>query len=371
MKKAVLFILLLCLSLQRELSTAKAETLRGPVIVTQLGGNAVSGGTLTFEDIGTGRVWQYQTDAFLYARNVWLPDGCKVLLYDKNHIFSLSINGFETEDFPPNTVPLWSADGQSIVFAAREGDSIRLYKTNAHWQATEIIATLSKNDWMNDFYWLSDNQFFYSLSGGRKFTWDRTTNSISRFGEHQHKLPDYGNFYITAIAPNQEIAATYADLNEYRSEGNTFVNDLTASDLATLEAQKPTMSGFDLFSLNTGTTRHIDVQGQFLLSLTWAPASNRLAMVTDYNGTDFAIYAYDLDTGVLHRIADASIYRAAILAVPAWSHDGEWLAFRSPSGVFVQQLSDGKRIQLDERMDGDATRYYWSPVMDYSKSQCS
>lgn len=225
---------------------------------------------------------------------------------------------------------------------------------------------------MNDFYWLSDNQLFYSLSGGRKFVWDRTTSKISRFGEHQHNLPDYGDFYITAVAPDQEMAATHADLNEYRSEGNPFVNDLTSSDLATLEAQKPTMTGFDLLDLNTGTVRHIDVQGQFLLSLAWAPASNRLAIVTDYKGTDFAVYVYDLDTGALHRIADAAVYRAAILTIPTWSHDSEWLAFRSPQGIFIQRLSDGERIQLDERMDGDATRYryYWSPVMDYSKSQC-
>jgi hypothetical protein len=146
MKKALLFMLLLCLSLTREPVAAEAETLHGPLIVTQLGGDADSGGTLIFEDMGTGRVWQYHTSAFLYRRNVWLPDGCKVLLSDKNHVFSLSINDFKTEDFPPNTFPLWSADGQSIVFAAPEGDSIRLYKTDAHWQAPEVITTISKND---------------------------------------------------------------------------------------------------------------------------------------------------------------------------------------------------------------------------------
>jgi Tol biopolymer transport system component len=159
----------------------------------------------------------------------------------------------------------------------------------------------------------------------------------------------------------------FYSMESYRMASDTRVVELTAADIAEIETQRPAITGFDLYWLD-GTSRHVEVNGQFVRSVVWSPTSRKIAVMTDWEGEDYGVYVYDIAADDLQRVADTYHDLWYHVYYPSWSPDEEWLAVRGPDRYFIQRLSDGSRIRLDERLTG--IRLYWSPVMEYSESQC-
>lgn len=352
--------------------------LEGPILASQ----SPLGEQITFQDLGTDRVWGLETPVRVYRLNSWTPDGCKVQLVKASSTGYqyplMSITDLSMQELPPIGYPaLWSLDGQSLLLVDyhSETDSTDVYFADQYGRNPQLVHSF--DSWIGRVQWLSDDELLY-LKGGPDggyegwFVWNITTGRIRPFYLEDEKMLEEispRDFYNTdSISPDYNRRAGFYEMAIYRGALDTRINELTEAEVAQIKTLKPQVPGFDIFSLKESARRHIDVNGQFIQSLIWSPSGTKIAVTTDWEGSDFGIYVYDIEQDTLQRVADAQGAIAG-LYTPSWSPDEEWLAFTTPEGYFIQRLSDGKRVQLDERLNGYTL--YWSPVMDYSKSECN
>jgi hypothetical protein len=241
-----------------------------------------------------------------------------------------------------------------------------VYGADARGQNPKLLG--STNGWIYYPQWLSNEELLYLKDGNDWFVWNITTTEVHPFYAEGEKIPSEvanRNFYNTTnISPDHTMQAGYFDLPSWRAA----FNDTTEDVMNQLETEEPQIPGFDIYFLKKGTSRHVDVAGQFVQTLVWSPSNKRIAITTDYDGDDYSIFVYDTDQDVLQRVADAYADQLFGTYYPSWSPDENWLAFYTPTGYAIQNLSDGKRISLDRRMNGN--QLIWSPVMHYNKSQC-
>jgi hypothetical protein len=138
-------------------------------------------------------------------------------------------------------------------------------------------------------------------------------------------------------------------------------------------------SGIDIYFLNTGEIRHVDVDNHYILSVNWSPISQMLVIEPYYRGSNDGIflYTYDVANDVLTQLDEFNAWRPVFGSVntPVWSPDEQWLAIKREDGPVIYQLSSGEVIELDQRLwesrlYTSGARLYWSPVMNY-EHQCN
>jgi Tol biopolymer transport system component len=272
---------------------------------------------------------------------------------------------------PQTGFPFWSLDGESLLIFdySRGNNSTDVFLADAQGPNPRLIRSFDA--WIGQVKWLSQDEILY-LNGNDNewYIWNVVTDGITPYTVEipQENSPE--RFYNSdSISPNHEMLAGFYDIAAYRAAGDTRFVELTDEDLATHEAERPQVSGFDLFFLNENTKRHVDVNGQFLQSLVWSPSGRQIVVTTDYKGSDFGIYLYDVETDTIRRLTDAYNDLWYARYIPTWSPDEQWLAFKTSTGYVIQNLSTNERIQLDERING--SQLLWSPVMDYSNNVCN
>jgi hypothetical protein len=348
------------------------QDLRGPILVGQaLDPITYQETGIVFQDVGNGRIWTLETPRYFDQGIDWTEDGCKVLLPksdDRKTWVLLSISDLASETLSESGVPIWSLDGQSIfIFQYYPSATTRVYMADAHGQNPELLR--STDEFMGHPQWLSDEELLYLKDGYDWLVWNIATDETHLFYSENEKIPlelEYRDFYNTSsISPDHTMQAGYFDLPGWRAA----FNDATEDIIQELKTEEPQIPGFDIYFLKEGKRQHIDVAGQFVKSLVWSPSNKRIAITTDYDGSDYGIFVYDVEKGTIQRIADAYADQVFGDYYPSWSHDETWLAFYTPEGYAIQNPSDGKRIQLDRRMKGHQLQ--WSPVMDYGQSSCA
>jgi len=219
----------------------------------------------------------------------------------------------------------------------------------------------------------------YTIAGDY-FVWD-TIDQKSSLYRHEPKLPSNwsSEVYLAFESPDQKLSAKYYSVNALRS----FVSasqEVPPSDyispeyVSTLEAI-PKVPGFDIYAFQDGSVTHVDVKGQFLQFLKWSPSSGRIVVTTDPFNTPESlngIYVYSFIDGSLQRIGNyPAMYNSEYGGYePTWSPDSNWLAFNTPDGYIIYNLTTKKTIKLSEEFDGFYMSLGWSPIMDYSQADC-
>jgi hypothetical protein len=370
--RKIIFAVLLVIALAAKSSSirlisAQTSTLIGPILVGQtVNPETYEDAGVVFHDVGAGRTWEVAASKGIYPHTNWAPDGCNILLFYEG-LSSLSMTDLSAESLPHLGNPIWNLNGKGLYFFKYDSElkTTNVYTTNERGKNPKL--TYSIGEWMGNTTWLSKNELIYN-NGTDWFIWNANTSDIHPFYAKNEKIPvtiEHRDFYNTDnISPNFEMQIGYYDLLSWRGA----FNDNTEEGIAELKTLEPTLPGFDIYFLKWGKQQHIDVKGQFVDAITWSPSSSKIAITTDYGGTDYGVYVYNITAGTLQRLGDAFNDQPSATYSHSWSPDEVWLAFYTAEGYVIQRLADGKRIQIDKRIKFHPV--YWSPVMDYRAHPC-
>ncbi len=355
------------------------EAVQGSVIM----GRPVGGSVITFQDLRSDSVWQVEMPDSSYSIYSWSPDGCHLLLRGSDRWKLLSVIGKTIKEIPLSSTDgqlaisyglIWSPDGKTLIESfGVNNNGTRLYSVNISTFERELILSLDKT--ARALRWFSQTELLYETEDGY-FIWDETTMKSRQF-QQLHRIPlDWASEVYPSIAsPNGELLGRYYSLIALKSITSDLPEDADSQYIATVEAiaKEP---GFDVYFLNDGSTKHIDVMGQFLQSLEWSPASERLVVSTYPPATldrINGIYVYDLKTDALQRVGDfpAMLNSEYGQYFPSWSSDSNWLAFNTPTGYVAYNLIAQETVKLSEQFSNSYMNLFWSPIMDYSNSNCS
>jgi hypothetical protein len=375
LRRAILLVSILILVLERpQIEASEEAALQGPILVSQFGQQ------ITFQDMGSGRVWSLEVEMYTHFVS-WSPDGCKLLLIERSTSNSqwilLTVNDLELDTLLPQTKsPIWHPDGQSLTYINYSNDRQITSVYSLDLLNQEVTFLFEVEEIGTPIQWLSENELLYDEDGHR-FVWNAATRQNRAFGSEHY--PPYAKpeetisraFYRTDdISPSQELLVGFYDVASYRNalDPRTYDHELTAAERQEIETRRPETPGFDLYFLNAGTSRHVDVNGYFVESVVWSPSSQMIAVTTDTEAEDYGIYIYNIETDTIERIADAYNDLWFVRYLPAWSPNEEWVAYKPPASYVVQRLSDGEQTLLDPELKGD--RVYWSPIMNYNDLRC-
>jgi Tol biopolymer transport system component len=332
---------------------------------------------IVFQDLNTNRLWNWPIPNLIYDYNYevksWSSDGCYMVLSVNTDTGSrtilLSVPSLNHREMPLGE-PIWSPVGESVFYVERSSDITYIYLASSVLQEPEYYHSLDM--WIGKVEWLSDHEWVFS-DGYEFYVWNLRTKQVRLFEPNPLKVWEASKtlrFYEYVgnelISPNWTMMNGFYSMTSYRAAFSIDF-ELSDSEIAELKTQEPTISGFDIFFMETGVERHVDVNGQFVQSLVWSPNSQQVAITTDYDGIDYGRYFYDLESATLKRIDDAFNDGWFWHYLPTWSPDGEWLAYRSSIGYAIQHLSSGQRIQLDETLN-QSQSLHWIPAMDDTES---
>jgi hypothetical protein len=373
-----LLLLLISVLTTDRFAYSQDQVLVGPIVAAV----PVSGSWIIFQDIGVNRMWRLE-DAegiyvnWLYSPRSWSPDGCKLLLGGATNWNILSISDLNLQQLPIVTYvgALWSASTAAVT-VTEHSDATNIYSVNVEDQTKQPI--LSFNAPGGAIEWLSDTELLYVQDGFWR-VWDTTSEESRAFGTEQ--FPRYGSPqqwdiypYASVRSPNHEILARY-----YNIQATLEPIDALYPEDFVIPEDLPQTPGFDLYFVNEGISRHVDVHGEFLQSLQWS-ASSRKIVVGTYSAhppetTEFSgIYVCDVQSAALEKVGDFVTYRDIEYgpSVPSWSPDEEWLAIPTATDWILYHLADGEITELDEQFNQSPyMEISWSPVMSYSGTQCS
>ncbi len=357
---------------------AQAADLQGPILL----GEPVGGGRLVFQDIGSGRVWQQTMPDSSFSPYLWSPDGCYLLLRSSDQWHFLSIRDSSLRSIPRSSPvgrpgvsvgEIWTLDSRSITFTTSPKENVyQIYSLNMVSLSAESLFSLE--EWGRAVRWLSDHELLYETRTDLR-VWDTQTKKSRTYREIVAAPKSLDSFlYFMERSPNWDMLATFFSLGAYENAVSGKIVDITPENRAKIQAM-PKVPGFDIYFLELGAKKHIEVNAQFLQSLEWSPSSQQIVVATDaekasteYNG----IYVYNVQSGELRRVSNLSAMYSLEYGIytPSWSPDSEWLALYTPNGWILYRLTDQQTIKLDGRFNGFHMRLLWSPVMKYGKSDC-
>lgn len=361
-------------------TNAQQIVLEGPILVTQVERNIV------FQDVGTGRVWQFAlSSGQLRYFNPWTPDGCAVVIeypsysIDERPTYALlSIASGTISDLTGFGNPLWSPDGEVIAFGIYdfELEIVNVYLVNDINEAPEQIFSVPPRSGLQ---WVSDHELVY-VEDGLSFVWNRITRETTRFGSDLYPpdgyptdIPTEHLYTISQFSPDRTMRVGY-------SHPMSYLDQWTGNDIPTTpepEILAELREGIDIYFLNTGEIRHVDID-HYILSVNWSPISQMLVIEPYYRGSNdgYFLYTYDVTNDVLTQL-NLDAWRAVFGSIntPVWSPDEQWLAIQSEDGPLIYNLRSEEIVALDQQFWG--ARLYtsgatlrWSPVMSY-ENQCN
>ncbi len=358
---------------------AQDNDFRGPILL----GESVGGGKFTFQDIGSARVWEVGMPDSSYRAYLWSLDGCHILVRSSSqwHVFSLKNSSLRKipESSPVGELSssigeTWTLDGQHITFAIyiNEND-IRIYSIDIDTLSTELDVSLTERPWSIE--WLSTHELLYQTRDSL-MVWDTQTKK-KRLHQRLPLLPrDLDSpVYGTLESPNRMMMAGYYNVSAYRyyTDPSNNIEGLSEEEKAAIK-ETPRTPGFDIY-FDRKTKRHIDTNGQFVDTLSWAPSSQQIAITTDPLSSSKeanGIYVYNLKLNELRRLDRYPAMRNGEYGsyLPTWSSDETLLAFNTPNGYIVYRMADGTETKLDRRFTGYYIGLGWSPTMKYTQGSC-
>ncbi len=377
-------ILLILVNLNSDNQAVKAQdNIIGPVLF----GRPVGGDIITFQDVGRDRTWQVNIPNSSFVPISWSSDGCKLLLTGSSWAIVSVPNGAMYE-IPQLSLPdvtgkydgsmIWSYDGKSLTWTIRFSDSdVRIYVV--HLDTLEVASLFRLNEDGHALQWLSDTELLYSTQSDY-FVWNAITKE-TRFHQARKQLPPnwYSELYLSEASLDGEQLARYYNQNALRSlisASQTLPpsEDISPEYITTLEAI-PQIPGFDIYSYSDDSIRHVDAMGQFLQFLHWSPSGDRIAVTTDPRITTDdvnGIYVYELTIQELKQIHNfPAMFNSEYGGYePIWSPDSNWLALNTPTGYVIYNVESQETVKLADEFDGFYMRLQWSPIMDYSQSDC-
>ena len=361
------------------------QTILGPV----LAGRVVGGAWITFEDVGSNRTWRVTLPNSSFVPTSWSSDGCDLLLQGSGRWAILSIPDATIRETPLSQISgsrqsfgamIWSFDGKSLTSSVYLSDTdVRIYSVNLETFATNLI--LSLNQPSSAVQWLSDTELLYRIAGGDYFIWDTVAQKSSLYRSKPQLPPTWlSDVYFSEESQVENERQEFYSVDDFRS----FISasqevpppeDINTEYVATLEAI-PQVPGFDIYTFRDHSSKHIDVVGQLLQFLVWSPSSERIVVTTDPSTTPDdknGIYSYNLQDDLLEKLGEfPAMYDSEYGGyAPTWSPDSNWLAFNTPRGYVMYNLETKETHKLSEQFDGMYMSLQWSPVMDYSSTECS
>lgn len=370
------------------------NVLSGPILASE----PVGGGGILFQDMTTGRTWGLWTPVPTYDvfPTRWSSDGCNIVILNRRtgEWGTLSIVNMIISMFPelPDqlnivSTPLWHPDGQHLTLTVQDSvdDSVEILLLNPVTQSIDVL--YSSEERVNPLAWLSPTELLSSSVDGW-FVWNSVNGQNTSFGTAlfpRNGIPAEDASFMRSQqrSPNFEYVTTYYTIRSYnRAIWEGEYDGLTVDEINELD-EVYRQTGFDLYDLNDGTSKHIDVHGEFLQAQEWSPSGEHIVVSTyaDAGTEPGTIYVYDLAMDVLTQVGEfPALFDIEYGSyVPTWSPDEQWLAINTLDGWVTYNLLTGEIINLNVSHPNAYTsaftnvymRLSWSPIMDYANSICS
>jgi len=283
----------------------------------------------------------------------WTRDGANVLFVstrtstnDSAHLFTVPVSGgFPTQlPLPMAQNGSFSTDGSHIAYEPifriepfwqgyRGGDTGRIWIANLADSSVVKIPRTQSNDSVP--MWLGSTVYFLSDRDGPTtlFAYDTSARKVTR------ALPSEG-FDITSASagPDAIVYAQFDSLHVYDTQTHT-AHAVHVNVVGDMPQVRP---------------HWVKVGGQ-IANATISPSGVRA--VFEAHGQIFSVPA---EHGDVRNISDA---KDTANRDPAWSPDGNWIAFFSDrSGEYELYIRDQKGTTPPRKIDLGMTSYFYSPV---------
>jgi WD40 repeat protein len=275
----------------------------------------------------------------------------------------------------------------AVAVSITEGvDITSLYFLDVESWELQKLFSVNKNK-VAPIEWLSSENLLYTAAYMR-YIWNMSSGERDAIDKDNYPYPLgtsapsewdlYGCYFRYYLSPNRTTLARHYNLTNYYYALHEDVDGVCE-----VPAENPPQSGLDLHFYDTNTTLHIDIYNHFVHYLAWSPSAEQLLIVTDSDPESMRVEHEELGGVYIYNVAQDQLERLNGFFSPfafrlTWSPDSQWLAGGfTDQGLSAYRLSDGKVVPLDEERflgtpQGDIiVMVHWSPVMDYSETQCS
>ncbi len=196
-----------------------------------------------------------------------------------------------TNDAVPNTIPMWSANGDKILFATLQENEPELYDIFEYDVRDKLVQTLSSADSDDSFpkYSPDDRYLAYISNKNELVMLNNSDNSVL------YNISLESDIIFFAWSPSsQQLAMALGTIKST----NLYVFDVTTQDLQQLTFMQDTRNFLPV----------------------WSPNGGKIAFQSDMTG-EFKIYMMDVATKAIEPLSN----REGIQEFPIWARKGKFL----------------------------------------------
>jgi WD40 repeat protein len=354
---------------QASLGQEEYPPLVGPIVYGQ-----PIHGALVFQDLGSGEVWEIDTETLIqagYGQN-WSPNGCHLLyrnrISQQYAVINVQTRIIEEIDLPGDLraesnsfigEPQWSPDGRKLAYGLFDGANTDFIAYDLFSGETEILYTREDHE---DSYgagvvnWRQENALVYENVDNRRFEVDLATGQIHYLLRDEIiNIPALPPFTYSLRSPNNEAIASYFDLPFLRYSLDERIGWNNGEEREAIRQAVDEWSGMKIYIIDTGETLTFDLDDQLVSAAAWSPDGTRLAILTwpsdNYEMANGA-YIYNSETYEISPVGNLRPVRHTDPGEygyyqPSWSPNGEWLTlFSLDLGWVVYNLVDKSITQL-------------------------
>ncbi|MEL6270664.1 MAG: hypothetical protein AAFR22_12725 [Chloroflexota bacterium] len=302
-------------------------------------------------DVGSNFEWVHENIDLRAGELIWSPDGCHLLIQDimNQWIIALPFQD-RLREIPVEDVfgePLWADDGETIVLVSyhQDTDQSRLLRVDVSRLRVETFASLDGAISLRKS--LSPQELLVQQDGYMRVL-NMASLALEDFGSALY--PRYPAamstpYHGVILSPDYRQQAAY-HLPYYSFLGPDGSTEIDVDDLNVTP-------GIEVIDLNNGENQAFDLFGEYVVGMTWAPSSERLAVLTIDTPLEkftFHLVIIDLVSGTQTKVYT---YRSAYYPqyggyLPSWSPDEKMITVQSRDGLLLYdlELSNVETIDL-------------------------
>lgn len=247
-----------------------------------------------------------------------------------------------------NDMPLWSPDGNSIVFFSDRGGNPDIFVMNSDGSD---VRQLTRDAFAS--------LYFTKSSDDSNPSWSPDGSQIAFASGRDNQMLTYVNHDIYVMSANgsnvQRLTNDGADEGGPRwspnGESIAYTKMEYFSDQALID--NPT---WDIYVMNVDGTQQMQLtkDPSNELEPSWSADGTRIAFISDRNGQNFDIYVMNADGSDVTQLTDDSANEFG----PVWSPDGTQIVFNSDRNghvqLFMMTIDGAKLIQLTKDSSNSA-----------------
>jgi Tol biopolymer transport system component len=284
-------------------------------------------GCSTASSIESGKIPEYPifesgTDLLAYAAQMTAKDQYEIFVYhfESKESTQLTDNGFA------DISPVWSADGQKILYASNVNGIYQVFTMNADGSV--------------------QTQLLYSKTDDNQPAWQPGTAMRRKISYQNNGSGDY-DIYIYDLVDNSSKSITLADSQETQASWSP--------DGRQIAFVSNNDGDFDIYAMNEDgqDPRKLTRNEDYDSSPVWSPDGKKIAFISKRKPDQhFQLYIINADGSQETQVTKSDF----TISSPAWSPDGKTIAFISESSQGSLVLA----IDLETRKTYQVTSGYYS-----------